>query len=370
MKQLTALRTAACRWSVLMCLAVLLLVPPDAGAQRFSGQLTNFPTHARQLLANQDWGTLLKHTENWNRAQPNNWEVFYYRGFAFAKLGEAKNAITMFERAQQLEGRGDISIVENLAVLYDKEDQLEPAKTTYEQLLALAPNNKRLLVRYVNVMIRLVNRDDSHAPYNEDLYRALQRAYRLNAFVPHIDHWMRFAQFSDEYGDTDTAYTAWREVIKYKPDHLPAWLRIAEIDREMGREESAHRIYTRAHRYFPNSIEILRYLGTRAVEEKKHKLAQEYFRKIIASEENNPAAKATAHIGIADMTPDPREALQDYRRAIELDPSMIIAWEKAIAIMRHTNSPSDVSLMRRRMLDQIRINEREEEPAASEPLNQ
>ncbi len=148
-------------------------------------------------------------------------------------------------------------------------------------------------------------------------------------------------QIYQETGRDDLAFSAYREVLKYDPDHPWAKARYAEIQEmktaefireaeraeEAGNTEATKTAYLRALHYSPQAIEVHLALAAIYTREEQYDNATIHFKAAMATESENTETLA-AYADALFQSGNNSQSLETYERLMELNPDDEMAQQR------------------------------------------
>lgn len=302
----------------------------DVKEELESGLIATPLQRAEYYLKAQEWGKLRAHVKKWVRDYPGESNAWRYLGLAHKQAGETTEAADAFVRAWELSDRKDYKVVEDIGDVYMQTEEWVKAEAAYRQATEIRSARAELWYKLSRaIMARpFAGQAQVAAP-------VLEKTLLFGQYVNSYELWRQYAEVLDEIGlDTDAQDNAYRHVVRLNPGDIAAWERLYEIARMRGSEYEVKKIIKKLFRLDAQNVYANLYYGKRALKFGRDAKAREYYGVALQSRGVSDGQRSEIYLALAETNIKPAEALVFYQRAIVNDPTVVLAWQRAIVILR------------------------------------
>jgi thioredoxin-like negative regulator of GroEL len=155
---------------------------------------------AIELDKKKDWPALLRHTQAWTKAQPNDAIAWFSLGIAYGNSGQTAQAIEAYQQALRIDPE-DAKAWYGLGITYGESGQTAQAIEAFQQVLRIDPE--------------------------------------------HANVWYGLGITYGESGQTAQAIEAYRQALRINPEHANAWYGLGVAYRIDGQINKLTEVYRR-----------------------------------------------------------------------------------------------------------------------------
>jgi tetratricopeptide (TPR) repeat protein len=328
-------------------------------------------SRAREAVEQNNYDTALFYLDEAQTLKPDDVDLLFERGkVLFSCRNDIEGALECIEKVLETnEDHRDAWTYRGMC--YQEKGNDEEALYSYDQATDIDKGHFPVWIKKGIILGRTKGREEDgvkcleyaleHDPYNEEAWFTKahvleQRLNRLDEAVMsyrtllrinpgHVKGSFRLGLISyKKLKDPKRAEKYFDLVVASDPSHVHAWMFKGEIAETIkGNIDEALSCYDKAREHNPGSIEILRreidLIVRRGGDPKRtYMLAKD----LLKASPNDALGLHIASIGAYRIDGDPQAALKGLDRAIQADPSNLIAIkDKALVLSEGLNSPED-----------------------------
>jgi tetratricopeptide (TPR) repeat protein len=249
---------------------------------------------------------------------PNNERYYYLRGYFYTELKKYDLAIESYQQALRI-NPGMIDAINNIGVIYEQQGKTELEIENYNKCIALENTNPNSAANCYYNRARIYEQQRKLTEALQDYTKAIELDNKNG------DMYSTRALFYEEYlEDYDNALIDFSKAIELAPTNVNYLYQRGVFYKEtLNKNKKALDDFEKILEIDSTDIDALNYIGVILEDEGKYDLAITQYEKGIALEITNPTSAAYCYFNRADIYAKQgklTEALQDYTKAIELDP--------------------------------------------------
>lgn len=268
-----------------------------------------------------------------------------------------------------------------LADLYQKLNRNEEAAEAYERIVELEPNDEFNYFRWAYFLVRADEINEALKVYgllekrigvNEEIIRRKHSLYLgtgdnkkaarelerlVEAFPTDMEYRHLLAGFYRQIGDEKSAEQVYREILKFDPNNAKAQLALAgepaQAEGELQFLESLKPIFRQEEVDIDLKIGQLMPFIQRVADTGDRQLAATAL-ELSSILENVHPTEAKAYSASGDLlyySGKKQEALEKYRKTLELDDTVFLVWEQAMQIYKEERQYKELLAFSERAMD-------------------
>ncbi len=314
------------------------------------------------------------------KKDPKNAAVAFELARSYEATEEDEKAIRAAKDAIEWDP-GNTWYLKFLADLYQKLNRNEEAAEAYEQIVKLEPDDEFNYFRWAYFLVRADEINDALKVYdllekrigvNEEIIRRKHSLYLgtgdnkkaarelerlIEAFPTDMEYRHLLASFYQQAGDEKKAEEVYREILAIDPDNAKAQLALAggakQPEGELQFLESLKPVFRQEGVNIDLKISQLMPFIQRVADTGDRQLAAAALELSSILEEVHPV-EAKAYSASGDLlyySGKKQEALEKYKKTLELDDTVFLVWEQAMHIYNEERQYKDLLAFSERAMD-------------------
>lgn len=262
-----------------------------------------------ELEKKQDWPGLLRHTQAWTRAYPQDAAVWYGLGIAHSQSGQHAKAMDAYQQALRINPK-HANAWNNLGNAYSQSGQTAKAMEAYQQALRINPE-------YAEAWNNLgIAYGKSGQPAKA--MEAYQQALRINP--RHAKAWYNLGITYGKSGQHAKAMEAYQQALRINPEYADAWRSLGLVYSESDQIPKAIEAYQQALRINPEYANAWTNLGVAYVQSSQPAKAMEAFQQALRIQPEN--TNTWFLLGLAyKLSGQTHKVMEVHRQLKRLDPA-------------------------------------------------
>lgn len=312
-----------------------------AWAQQLEGTLYTTKQKAILLVGQENWIELEKTAAEWIKEEGANWESWYYQGLAQLNLNKPEQAVKSLSTAFKLSPQQNDKLLLTIADSYSALGEWVKAERTYRELLQHRPHHYEIWNKLRLVLEKyLTTVPEAPVEVERGIVEVLKKQLAFATYINDYNLWLRYATLLVKLDEQAEARTAYSHVLRLNPRNLQAVEWIFGYDVKHADEEKLKKTMRHLRLLAPDNPILHVYLAEIALAEKNKRRAREHYQTVITNK-GYPPQHAVALTGLGNLSgtgPAAQAAAMDYyKRAIQIDPTHLPAWQGIGAILRAQN---------------------------------
>uniref|UniRef100_A0A182M9X8 dolichyl-phosphate-mannose--protein mannosyltransferase n=1 Tax=Anopheles culicifacies TaxID=139723 RepID=A0A182M9X8_9DIPT len=259
------------------------------------------------------------------RVCPRNAKVYYNIARLATDQGDRDTAFTFYRHAIELHPEYEAAHM-NLGNLYREMHELDTAERHLRKAIEI---HEPFPSAWMNLGIVQAARKDHQAAL-----ASYERALELKPNYANCLY--NLGNLYIDKQNSSMALRYWREAIQQNPRHSKAWANILALYDNRGRTEDIIRTSALALTFLPNDTAILFTRANAFGKLGQYETAEELYRQIIAARPDHAVYRANLGVLYHRWGQRNAQAIEQYRAALRLDPSLRSAKTNLLKLMNST----------------------------------